>query len=128
MNLIGIDMSEVFKWKKQPIELDLINEPNITVLADCFGQLAVHPMVRSEGYCISLAETGFRMSYKFQVFKDESEAMRVAEEMVATEIDWRKFFEKPMPEEVQMTFARIHELAGERGAFRPMLVTYGRFA
>ncbi len=103
-------------WETKPITVSTIEGP-MEIEARCRGQLAVHPMLRERGHCISLASAGLRMSWRWRVFATEEAAIAVADEMLATGRDWSLFFAEPRPSDLLSDFCGIHERAEISGAF-----------
>ena len=76
-------------WERRIIQTTSQGEPT-TIEAMCKGSLAVNLMLgEDEGFAISLADSGWRISYNGSVFAKCADAMAAAESMMMQCEDWR---------------------------------------
>ncbi len=95
-------------WEAKTISLSTLEGPFSTI-AKCRGSLSVHPMVRDEGFAISLTSNGMRISWRGRVFESEGDAIRIADAMLLSGIDWADAFCEVMPQTVRDTLDRIYK-------------------
>lgn len=81
------DLSERAGWERRHIPTRIRGQMSM-IEAMCNGELAVNKMVESEGFAISLANTGFRISYDGAVFARSADAMSAAEMLMSRCRDW----------------------------------------
>ncbi|BCH33156.1 hypothetical protein MesoLjLc_50860 [Mesorhizobium sp. L-8-10] len=75
-------------WERHTIPV-VSRGPETSVEAMCRGELAVHLMLGGdEGFAISLANGGWRISYGGSVFARCADAMAAAEAMMEASSDW----------------------------------------
>lgn len=81
----------------------------------CRGELAVNLMMDDEGFAISLANTGWRISYSGSVFARCSDAMHAAEAMMAGHPDWAAAQSRGFDDKHRRVLKEIIGAAEKRG-------------
>ncbi len=87
----------------------------IKIDAMCNGVLAVNIMIDDEGFAISLASTGFRISYGGSVFARCDDAMQAAETMMAEHPDWESIQSRGVNDMHRSVLRGIIKAAEKRG-------------
>jgi hypothetical protein len=103
-------------WNRMPLTISTIKGP-VEIDAHHYGTLAVHRMYGDEGWCISYAPKGLRMSSDGRVFVTCEAAMAMVEQLYPLTNDWASFFDNPTPDHLRHAFNDAHDKADERGDF-----------
>lgn len=102
-------------WTRQSIPVTIRGDLT-TMEAMVNGQLAVNVMIEDVGFAISLAETGWRMSYYGRVFARCADAMVAAEAMMRENQSWHETIERGHYSDEQIRIIkRITDAAEQRG-------------
>lgn len=108
------ELCERYGWTRRIIPSLRRGQP-VTIEAMCSGELAVNVMMDDEGFAISLADSGWRISYNGGVFARCADAMRAAEAMMAECADWTSVQSRGFSDEHRSVLKRIIEAAEKRG-------------
>lgn len=101
-------------WSVQTIPTVVKGKP-ATIEAAVHSVLAVHRMVDGEGFAISLASNGFRISYGGAVFARCGDAMVAAETMLAGSAGWTRVPDVGFTDKQREALRVIIDAATQRG-------------
>lgn len=101
-------------WERRQIPAQRLGQP-VTIEAMCCGELAVNLMMDDEGFAISLARTGWRISYGGSVFARCADAMLAAETMMTEHTDWSAVQSQGFDDKHRRVLKVIIEEAEKRG-------------
>ena len=109
------DLKDRDGWEKRTIPTICKGKPS-TVEAMCCGDLAVNHMLgEEEGFAISLANSGFRISFGGRVFAKSTDCMMAAESMLEACQDWPRCEVYGYTEKQRNVLRTVMEAAERRG-------------
>ena len=109
----------------------------IQVVAYQVGPLAVHPMLAddlplrcdpSNGYAISIASKGYRLSYHGRTFKGAAAAIAFARALCAETTAWELCYQSDWPEQLKEIWKRLQIEAQARGELSNWEITPARIS